>query len=76
MKLNVINSGGQVMASTSFNSRFSLCDNEWHKIRATLMRNNVTVEVDEKTSYSNSGSSDIAVTATSAPLYLGGKPGN
>ncbi|XP_053394147.1 laminin subunit alpha-2-like isoform X2 [Mercenaria mercenaria] len=74
VKLNVINSGGQVMTATSYSSAFNLCDNEWHKIRASLKRNNVTVEVDDRVSFSDSGSDDIVVTATSAPLYLGGKP--
>ncbi|XP_060600864.1 laminin subunit alpha-1-like [Ruditapes philippinarum] len=62
------------MAATSFSTAFSLCDNKWHKVVATLVRNNVTVEVDEKASFTNSGNKNVAETGTSAPLYLGGKP--
>ena len=71
----MINSGGLVSAASTMNKDYSLCDNQWHKVKAIVKKNVVSLQVDDGAVVEDSWISDVTTTNTKGPLYLGGTEG-
>lgn len=55
------------------NKSNSLCDGNWHKIRAVKQKNTVLLFVDQKAAPIGIGNKSVAV-ATKHPIFIGGHP--
>ena len=69
-----MNDGGAFSTEAS-DCEHCLCDNKWHKVRAELIKNVVTLKVDEgRQSWGVSPGYDQTMNTNSA-LYIAGFPG-
>jgi laminin alpha 1/2 len=60
----------------SFPSRFTVCDNRWHRVKAFFENDVLNLRVDNfSTVYGHSGNGIFTEASTNSPLYIGGLPG-
>ncbi|XP_033738423.1 laminin subunit alpha-2-like isoform X2 [Pecten maximus] len=67
-----VNNEDKYSATTSEN-QFSLCDNKWHTVEASVVGNVIKLNVDGKSQFGVSSRGDTFMT-TSSPLIVGGVP--
>ena len=74
MKLELKTSAGKQTVESSFNTEYHLCDNQWHKVKASVINGVITLQVDNQPSETANISGEINGAAT-APVFIGGLPG-
>lgn len=68
--------GHSFSARVGLRNRFSFCDNMWHTVKASYIKDSLTLRVDHyHEAYGFNGSGNGEGTVTGAPLYIGGLPG-
>lgn len=59
-----------------FATDYSACDNRWHRIQVTYIKDELTLKVDNlEQSYWLSDNGHLTQASTNSPLYIGGLPG-
>jgi len=59
-----------------FSSRFTVCDNRWHRVKAFFENDVLNLRVDNfPTVYGHSGNGIFTEASTNSPLFIGGLPG-
>ncbi|KAK3855199.1 hypothetical protein Pcinc_038380, partial [Petrolisthes cinctipes] len=67
--------GHSFSARVGLRNRFSFCDNMWHTVKASYIKDSLTLRVDHyHEAYGFNGSGNDEGTVTGAPLYIGGLP--
>ena len=68
--------GHSFSARVGFRNRFSFCDNMWHTVKASYIKDSLTLRVDDHPeAYGLNGSGDHEGAITGAKLFIGGLPG-
>lgn len=69
-----VRSSEDKFTAETVNNPYLLCDNKWHRIEASVIKNVVSVVVDDlETAYGSSGGSQ-RFSETNSQLFLGGFP--
>lgn len=67
--------GHSFNARVGLRNRFSFCDNMWHTVKATYIKDSLVLKVDDhQEAYGFNGSEDHEGAITGAELYIGGLP--
>ncbi|XP_071547005.1 laminin subunit alpha-1-like isoform X2 [Panulirus ornatus] len=67
--------GHSFSARVGLRNKFSFCDNMWHTVKASYIKDSLSLRVDNyREAYGFNGSSNDKTTITGAPLYIGGLP--
>lgn len=68
--------GHSFNARVGLRNRFSFCDNMWHTVKATYIKDSLVLRVDNhQEAYGFNGSGDHEGAITGAELFIGGLPG-
>ena len=74
VKLMVKTSAGKQTVESNYNTEYHLCDNQWHKVKVSVITGVITLQVDNQPSESANFSGEI-ISGTTAPVFIGGLPG-
>ena len=59
-----------------FSSEYGVCNNEWHRVKASFMNAELILKVDdEATTLGHPGNGHPLISEINSPLYIGGLPG-
>lgn len=68
--------GHSFSARVGLRNRFSFCDNRWHTVKASYIKDSLALRVDNhREAYGFNGSGDHEGAITGAALFIGGLPG-
>ena len=68
--------GHSFSARVGLRNRFSFCDNMWHTVKASYIKDSLALRVDNhQEAYGFNGSGDHEGAITGAELFIGGLPG-
>nr|XP_053638425.1 laminin subunit alpha-2-like isoform X4 [Cherax quadricarinatus] len=67
--------GHPFSARVGLRNKFSFCDNMWHTVKASYIKDSISLRVDDyREAYGFNGSGNDKGTLTGAPFYVGGLP--